>query len=293
MHIVGKLQQAQVMLRQQGKPLRRNFSEAQLRAYFTRNDTWKVKMLFLMLAAGVCCFVVGHFRFPGDADYPTAGAIFLLLAFCFWLLIEYGIKVPTDAEYDAWVDHKAWEAFGRAWRKVDEEGLTEPNAGQFREQVLFIHGFALAGTKQAKKYRAQDLLAKTGKDGGKRYSINVYTFFVPMEHQLAVFAFDINAVNHRDHRSFIQQYFFADVVGITTEDELDMISRKGVEHTYRTESFSLRICDGNRISATIRSIPVDPVPGLETYKLPDSDVDRTISRIRLLLRAKKQGPSAA
>ncbi len=123
----------------------------------------------------------------------------------------------------------------------------------------------------------------------RRYSINVYTFFVPMEHQLAVFAFDINAVNHRDHRSFIQQYFFADVVGITTEDELDTIK----EHTYRTESFALRICDGNRISATIRSIPVDPVPGLETYKLPDSDVDRTISRIRLLLRAKKQGPSAA
>jgi hypothetical protein len=285
MHIVGKLQQVQVTLRQPGRPLRRNFSEAQLRAYFKKDDSWKIRMLFLMLAAGICCFMVGHFWFLGDAKYPTAGAIFLLLAFCFWLLIEYGIKIPTDAEYDAWVDSKAKKAFWKAWRKIDEEGLADE---QIREQILFIHGFALAGTKQAKKYRLQDLLEKTGKDGGKRYSINVYTFFVPMEHQLAVFAFDINAVNHRDHRSFIQQYFFNDVVGITTEDELDMITRGGVEHTYRTESFALRICDGNRVSATICSIPVDPVPGLDTYNLPDSDVDRTISRLRLLLRSKKQ-----
>ncbi len=289
MHIVGKLQQVQVALRQHGKPLRRKFSEAQLRAYFTRNDAWKFQMLFLMLAVGIGCFAAGHFWYPGDAKYPTSGAICLLLAFCFWLSIKYGTRVPTDAEYDAWVHRRAWDAFWEAWRKVDEEGLIEQEREQFLKQVLFIHGFALAGTKQAKKYRAQDLLEKKGKDGMRRYSINVYTFFVPMEHQLAVFAFDINAVNHRDHRSFIQQYFFADVVGITTEDELDTIK----EHTYRTESFALRICDGNRISATIRSIPVDPVPGLETYKLPDSDVDRTISRIRLLLRAKKQGPSAA
>src|SRR5437660_8982 len=193
MHIVGKLQQAQVTFRQHRKPLRRNFSEEQLRAYFKKDDSWKIKMLLLMFAGGICCFGVGHFWFLGDVKYPTAGAIFLLLAFCFWLLIEYGTKVPTDAEYDKWVNNRAWKAFWKAWQKVDEEGLVEQNTKQFCEQVLFIHGFALAGTKQAKKYRAQDLLEKTGKNREKRYSINVYTFFVPMEHELAVFGFDINA----------------------------------------------------------------------------------------------------
>ena len=184
--------------------------------------------------------------------------------------------------------NKVWESFRKARQKVDEEGLTEYYDGE----ALSIHGFALAGTKQAKKYRIQDLLVKTGKDKTKRYSINVYTFFVPMEHQLAVFAFDINAVNHRDHRSFVHQYFFADVVGITADDELDMITRNGEEHTYRTESFALRICDGNRISATIRAVPIDHEQNLDTYNLPDTDIDRTIAQIRLLLRAKKQGPTS-
>lgn len=288
MHIIGKLQQVnQALWHRVGSP--RDFSEAQLRAYFKKNNSLKIQMLFLMLAAGICCFIAGPLLFPSDHHYAPVGAAFLLIALCLWMIIEYGIKIPSDAAYDAWVHNKAWESFRRAWKKVDEEGLLEQNA----EEVLSIHGFALAGTKQAQRYRAQDLLLKTGKDRAKRYSINVFTFFVPMEHQLAVFSFDINAVNHRDHRSFVQQYFFADVVGITTEDELDMIASKGEEHTYRTESFALRICDGNRVSATIRSIPIDHEQGLDTYNLPDTDVDRTIARLRLLLRAKKQGPQSA
>jgi hypothetical protein len=215
MHIVGKTQQInQTLLQQAGNP--RKFTEAQMRAYFSKS-TFKIKLLLLMLALGIGCFTAGDLWFPQDQWHIAAGVVFLMIALCFWMLIEYGIKVPTDAEYDAWVYNKAWELFKRAWRKVDEEGLIEHNA----EPIFSIHGFVLAGTKQAKKYRAKDLLWKTGKDKAKRYSINVYTFFIPMEHQLAVFAFDINAVNHRDHRSLVQQYFFADVVGITTDDELE------------------------------------------------------------------------
>lgn len=273
------------MFRQQALP-QGNFSEAQLRAYFTKNNSFKIMMLLFTFAGGAGCFIIGILWFPKDTFFRYAGGIFLLVAFCLWLLIEYSIKVPSDTEYDAWVHKKAWESFRRAWLKMDEEGRLE----QMTEQILTIHGFALKGTKQAQKYRAQDLLLKVGKDKAMRYSINIFTFFVPMEHQLAAFVFDINAVNHRDHRTFVQQYFFVDVVGITTEDELDMINKDGMEHTYRTESFALRICDGNRISATIRSIPIDHERNLDTYNLPDTDVDRTIAQIRLMLREKKQGP---
>lgn len=292
MNIMKKLRRALQKtvrtFRQQVLP-RGDFSEAQLRAYFTKNNSFKITILLFSLIAGAWCFIMGSLWFPKDTLFQYVGSIFLLVAFCLWLLIEYSIKVPSDAEYDAWVYNKAWESFRRAWLKVDEEGRLE----QITEQTLSIHGFALKGTKQAHKYREQDLLWKVGKDKAKRYSINIFTFFVPMEHQLAVFVFDINAANHRDHRAFVQQYFFVDVVGITTEDELDLIDKDGVEHTYRTESFALRICDGNRISATIRSIPIDDGRNLDTYNLPDTDVDRTISQIRLMLRAKKQGPGTA
>src|SRR5260221_4748272 len=175
MYIIGKLQQASQALLQRAVSSW-DFSEAQLRAYFTKNDSLKIKVFLLTLAAGVCCFIAGGLWFPGDPWYKAAGAVSFLIALCLWMLIEYGIKIPTDAEYDAWVYNKAWESFRKAWRKVDEEGLIEQNI----EQVFTIHGFVLAGTKQAKKYRVKDLLWKTGKDKAKRYSINVYTFFVPM-----------------------------------------------------------------------------------------------------------------
>jgi len=286
MHIIGHIQKASRIFRQRGLP-QGEFSEEQLRAYFTKDNSLNIKMLLLALVVGVGCFILGSLWSPENTPFRAAGGIALLVAFGYWLLIEYSIKVPSDAEYDAWVFDKAHKSFRKAWRKVDEEGLREPGM----DQTLTIQGFALHGTKQAKKYREKDLFFKVGKDKVKRYSINVFTFFVPMEHQLAVFVFDINAVNHRDHRAFVQQYFFADVVGITTEEDLDTIIRGGGEHAYRTESFALRICDGNRISATIRSIPIDDGRNLDTFNLPDSDVDRTIAQIRLLLRTKKQGPT--
>lgn len=288
MHIIGTLRKASRILRQR-KQMRGDFSEAQLQAYFTNDNSLKIKILLIALITGATCLIIGYSRASGGAPFREVGGIALLVAFGCWLLIEYGIKAPSDAEYDAWVFKKANELFSKAWSKVDEEGRQEPD----KEQTLSIQGFALHGTQNAKKYREKDLRYKVGKDKAKRYSINVFTFFVPMEHQLAVFVFDVNAVNHLDHRTFVQQYFFSDVVGITTEEELDKITMGGAEHAYRTESFALRICDGNRISATICSIPIEHGQDLDTFNLPDSDVDRTIAQIRLLLRSKKQGPPSA
>src|SRR5438105_4731926 len=99
MQIIGKLQQtSQMLLQRTGKS--REFTEAQLRAYFIKNDSLKIKMLLLMLAAGVCCFIMGDLWFPFDQWYTATGVVFLLIALCFWMLIEHGIKIPTDAQYD-------------------------------------------------------------------------------------------------------------------------------------------------------------------------------------------------
>ena len=161
------------------------------------------------------------------------------------------------------------------------------------DRFIHIHGFVLKGTSNAKHYRQQDLFWKYGKDHSQRYSINVYRYFKAMRHQLVVITIDINAVNQRDQRVQTHEYFFADVVAVTTEDEQDVITDdNGNVHAYRTQSFQLRICDGKVVSATIRSLPLDYEEKLDTYSLPASeDVEDTIAELRMLIRSHKQGPS--
>jgi len=91
----------------------------------------------------------------------------------------------------------------------------------------------------------------------------------------------------------IQEFFFVDVVGVSTVDEHDIIVYdNGIEHDYRTQSFELRISDGKPVSATIRSLPLDYEEKLDTYELPSTvDVENTIAQLRMLIRSHKHGPN--
>jgi hypothetical protein len=267
---------------------RREFTEEQMRAYFTKDDSRKKRLLVVTIVLGILSlflgdvdFFVGRVWIENPLDFAYTAGAFLLIALIVWLTLKFGIEVPTDKEYDAWVQERAEEYLRRALRKINQDELSEEEIND----IVFIHGFVLAGTQNAKNYRTKDILWKKGKDNTKRYSINVFRYFHPVKHQLVVFIIDINAVNHQDRREQIHEYFFNDVVAVTTEDEYDQIG----ENEYLTQSFTLRISDGKPISATIRSLPLDHEQKLEEFRLPSSStVDDTIAKLRLFLRTYKQ-----
>lgn len=258
------------------------FTEKQLRAYFLKNDTFKRLLRGITFSLGLLCLFAADIWMMIFPILAITGSVLLTISFVLWLLLKLGIRVPTDQEYDAYVQAKAREHLLEALRKIGQDNLSDAQI----DQILFMRGFVLEGTKNALNYRAQDILRKRGKDGIWRYSINIYTYFYPVDHQLAVFVFDINAVNKKDRRELVQEYFYTDVVAATTEDEQDEITVDGTAHPYRTQSFALRICDGNRISATFRSIPLDHEK-LPIYDLPRDNVEKTIAQLRLLLRTNK------
>lgn len=267
---------------------RHEFSDEQMRAYFIKDDTKKKQILVVATILAALCFclffvdlIVGQIWIENPLDFFYATAVFSLIALIIWMILKFGTQVPTDKEYDAWVREKAKEQLYEQLRKINQDWRSEEEV----DEILFIHGFVLAGTQNAKNYRVKDILWKKGRDGIIRYSINVFRYFIPVEHQMAVIIIDINAVSHRDRRAKIQEYFLKDVVAVTTEDEYDQIG----EYDYLTQSFALRISDGKAISATIRSLPLDPEQNLEEYVLPSSPtVDDTIAQLRLYLRTYKQ-----
>jgi hypothetical protein len=103
-----------------------------------------------------------------------------------------------------------------------------------------------------------------------------------------LFIYDINAMNWADYREATKEYFYEDVIGATTEDEQDTIFINGMLFNYRDQRFSLRLCDGYGVGATVRSVPLDDTANLPTFDMPNSGVDRTIAQLRMLLRSKKR-----
>jgi len=274
-------------LRKLNKVFFHNYTDKQMRAYFTKNDKKKRRILKVSLFAALITAIIGDVKLEYFLIFLCITGVLLFISLIMWCLLQFGIRVPTDREYDMWVKRRAQEAFHKALDKINHN-----LPGDEIDKILWIHGFVLKGTSNAKNYREQDLLWKWGEDHIQHYSINVYRYFLPIENQLVVIIIDVNAVNHRDIREQIHEYFFADVVAVTTVDEQDIIKDDlGEEHAYLTQSFMLRISDGKPISVTIRSLPLDHEEGLEKYELPSTEsVDNTIQRLRLYLRSHKQRP---
>ncbi|HLI09444.1 MAG TPA: hypothetical protein VKV40_22975 [Ktedonobacteraceae bacterium] len=265
---------------------RQEFSEKQMRAYFTKNEAPRKMVMWSSTILGLFSLTLIFFLPSYSLLCFYAGCVFSLIACIAWLSIKFGVHPPTDKEYDVWVEVRARRALIGELRKLNQD-FSEDEL----DQIVFIHGFVLKGTSNAKYYRSQDLFWKRGKDRLQRYSINVFRYFLALRHQLVVITIDINAVNQRDLRVKTHEYFFADVVAVTTEDEQDIFTDDdGSEHAYRTQSFQLRICDGKAVNATIRSQPLDYEEKLETYELPTfEDVEDTIACLRMLIRSHKQG----
>ncbi len=271
------------------------FSEKQIRAYFmaekNRERAIRIIVTIVLISLGVLAVFWLLRLLIGSA--PTAliiliGVLTLLLgAGSIAFVIKKIIPPFTDQEYDAWLVGRVRDYLSKALEGI---GIEET---QDIESILYVHGFILPGMKDANKYRPEDIHFKKCKDGNYRFSINIFTFFHPAEHQLAVFVFDVNAVNHLDYREATKEYFYQDIVGATAEDDHDTVLIHSEEQSYRSQSFALRICDGYSISATFHSQPLDNKQNLPTFDIADSDVaEVTIKRLRKLLRDKKRGPSA-
>lgn len=200
-------------------------------------------------------------------------------------LVNEAPPLMTDQEFDTWVERKAREGLSSTLRKL---GLMDEIHDM--NNLLCVRGYVLPGMRKSRYYNNRELLSRRGVDGRWRYSVNIYTYFYAAEHQIMIFIYDINAMNWADYREVTREYFYQDVIGATTEDELDTVYINGALFNYRDQRFSLRLCDGFGIGATVRSVPLDDIANLPTYDMPNSGVDNTIAQLRMLLRSKKWRP---
>lgn len=273
-----KIQGSLARLRPGTRP--RDFTEEQMKAYFIR-DRRKFYLAGGSLIAGIVLLSLGIKYHP---FFSLVGVMLLSTGLIAFLGIALAPKIPTDQQFDAWVHKKADEELKKALEEVDQEDLSEIE----REYLLCVQGYALPGTKDAKKYLREDILWREGKDGAKRYSINIFTYILPLEHCIAVMAFHINAVNHSDRSQIIGEYFYSDIVFVRTAEENELLTVDEAEHLYRTKSFILGTNDGHSVNVTIRSLPLNHEFKLPMFDFIRPEVEQTIRRLRRFIRSIKE-----
>ncbi len=259
------------------------FTGRQIRAYFNATEVRKLYIqrvaYFTLIGLGVLAIIwlIGFIT----GSVPIAfvifiGVLLLLLSTGSIILVIKVITQPfTDEEYDTWLEKTVREHYLKA---LEGMGI---DASEDTEAVLYIHGFVLPGMRNAKKYRAEDILFKKGDDGKYRFSINIYTFYHPAQNRLAICIFDLNAVNHSDYTEATKEHFFSHIASTSVEDDQDTIVIAGQEYAYRLQSFALNSSDGKSVSATFSSKPVDNKQNLPTFVVSDSvETDATIKRLR-------------
>src|ERR671930_41954 len=114
---------------------------------------------------------------------------------------------PTDQDYDNWLEEQAAAMLPRALRmlNLDERQITS--------QILSIHSLILPGSSLASNYH-DEVYLKQGKDGQWRSSVNLYTYFFPAQHFIAIFTRSINALDPlTPFDDSTEEFFYRDIMG--------------------------------------------------------------------------------
>lgn len=127
----------------------RQFSNEQMRKYFTE-ARYSRNMVISAIVLLVADF--GSFAFNGIAGII---GLILLISLVGYIVIR-ARSIPTDDEYDEWVNRKKRLLLSRAYKRLhlSPRHLIIPH--------LFVEGFILPGSEPAAHYSARDVYMKEG-----------------------------------------------------------------------------------------------------------------------------------
>ncbi|OLB30676.1 MAG: hypothetical protein AUH05_20405 [Ktedonobacter sp. 13_2_20CM_53_11] len=253
----------------------KNFSEAQMRRYFRRGN---YKGAIFLIIVGVLLIGVG---FANNVQtLVLVGSAPIVLGFIIIVVLR---SRPNDQEYDQWVDRQRALIASSALQKVHMD------PGELVREPLSLHGVIPPASDEASPYR-DNIYSKKGKDGFHRYSVNVFTYFFPAEHHIAVFSCNVDALDQRAHIEQTSHYFYTDMVGVNTKE--GRLQDKKETVTLLLQAFSLRVANGDAIGiggvVSVKVLNSKNKKSGPKVAFADNEVSKTIQALLMLLRQKKQ-----
>ncbi len=268
------------------------FSNKQMGHYFANDLSYGTPFGFI--AAGIICIAVAILNGKNLGQSLTlyaflAGAALIVIGGFVARYIYY--SVPSDAEYEAWIERQTSEIILQATTKLHPDS---PQA------VQIIHSVVLPGTKAEQKghYNEGEACMKLGKDNLWHYSLHDCIILFPADNYLAAFKANISALNQgRQRLSSTDEYFYRDIVGVTTMTKTDYVTvtvkGQSVPQEYLIEECSFKVSNGStmEMGAAIGVQRLQQKSKAPELTISGVDPQDTVDKLRSLIRSKKQGQS--
>jgi hypothetical protein len=265
-------------------------SEARMSHYFFRRRVWEYAIFLFVL--GALCMGIAYV-----SSYTTAYSQYNLF-FLFYagigvatigvgILAVFYLTVLSDREYDEWLasQENVVASSVLAKLRLDQK--------QIISRMLVVHGFVAPSSDLAAKKYNKKVYYHIGSDWRIRFSVNTLLYFVPLEHHIAVFYTDINAIEQSLRYQETSHYYYHDVVGLTADDQQIPFDYRNSRCMLLFQDFSLKVSNGDsvgtRVLVGIQYIRKSELKNMPAFITVNSEVDQTISALLMLLRAKKQG----
>lgn len=283
---------------------REDFSNDKMRHYFANDLSYGTPFGFITV--GIICIIVAILievypqsftSFAGKNSVQSitlyaflAGVALIIIGAFIARTIYY--SVPSDAEYDAWVEKQINEMKNQAMIKL------HPDSPQ---EIQIIPSIVLPGTKAEQKggYDDNEVRMKKGKDRLWHYSTHDCIILFPAANSIATFKVKISALNQARHALHsTQEYYYHDIVGVTTCTIRETVyvpvkKDKTVPYSYFIDECAFEVSNRSaiEIGAAIGAKRQEKkAPELTMPTLTGGGIDPqvTVDKLRSLIRSKKQ-----
>ena len=275
-----------IQYKQRRKKSYRHLSKIKIERYFYPK---KIISMGLVISTTVSTFFVlvsfALIRLLGLTSFTLTLLFidFILLLLGVWTIRTLITLNPGDEDYDEWLAYQASLVISEAYDVLD---LYE---SQLINQILSIHSIVLPGSSLADNYR-DEILLKQGKDGKWRSSVNLYTYFFPVDGFIAIYTRSIDALNPAvPYADSSEEYFYEDLIGASFRTFRDTAIVNDQEFSYRVEQLSFKLFSGDDIGlgGSISARPMNPRSGAPFISLHNNRSEQTLAVLRYLLRSRK------
>jgi hypothetical protein len=261
----------------------KEISEEKMRRYFDSSKDSKVyTRCIVSIFIGIVLFIIGV------AGSSTAGSSVAVLAACGFVLVVLGITIIilriwsgiSDRDYDAWVE---WQ--GDLIEETALQSLHMDKSDLILREPLVLHGVIPPDERGF-------FLDKKGQDGHYRYSRNIFTFFYPTEHKIAILTSDVNALAQQTQMRLADHHFYTDLVGLSEVQKNAGYRGSGSQMTL--QSFVLKVNSGEIVEVGgvlgVKITDLNNKKKRAEQAFTGTDVDKTVATLLKLIEQKKREP---
>ncbi len=252
----------------------RNFTEKQMRRYFTQKGRYSWKQILFALSTPLVAVPLGA---SNDALALACLALgFLMTTWIIWR----ARSTPTDRQFDEWLEQQRQQLQMYGFNQMRQRNKQRVS-GQYS-----IHGFILPASTDRSSYSRREVLMKQGKDGVCRFSFNVFTFFYIADHYLVVFVYGRDALDQNYlYAREDMAYPYAHIADVSTISEVAYATLNGQTYSYFARRFVIQTPHRDiKLGAYIATEPVED----EDWQAPfiSVDIEDVIDELRYAVRSR-------